>query len=120
MSPELEAVVVIARELASWICIVGGSIFCIIGGIGMIRISDFYARGHATGITDTLGAGLILIGLMFHGGVSLITVKLVLIFAFFFITGPTATHALVKAAYSGGLQANCELRRAAPKPEAGD
>lgn len=120
MSVELETAVAIARELVSWICIVGGSIFCVIGGIGMVRMSDFYARGHAAGITDTLGAGLILVGLMFLGGVSLVTVKLVLILGFLLVTGPTATHALVKAAYSGGLPANCEFRRAAPKSEVGD
>ncbi len=120
MSPEVTEVMGPAGTLASWICLVVGSVFCVIGGIGMIRMPDFYSRGHAAGITDTLGAGLILIGLMFHGGLSLITVKLVLILVFLFITGPTATHALAKAAYAGGLPADCEHRGGEPRAKAGD
>jgi multicomponent Na+:H+ antiporter subunit G len=39
-----------------------------------------------------------------HAGLSLVTFKLFLIFAFFFFTSPTASHALGKAALLGGLQ----------------
>ena len=52
-------------EVLSWIFIVAGSIFVLIGGVGLIRLPDFYTRIHAAGITDTMGAWLILIGLMF-------------------------------------------------------
>jgi multicomponent Na+:H+ antiporter subunit G len=52
-------------EVLSWIFIVAGSVFVLIGGIGLIRLPDFYTRIHAAGITDTMGAWLILIGLMF-------------------------------------------------------
>ncbi|MFP6654330.1 MAG: monovalent cation/H(+) antiporter subunit G, partial [Myxococcota bacterium] len=53
----------LAREIAVWCCLVLGSVFSVIGGIGMIRMPDFYTRSHAAGITDTLGATLILLGL---------------------------------------------------------
>jgi len=53
-------------------------------------------------VIDTAGAGLILVGLMLQAGATLITVKLVFILFFLFFTGPTATHALVRAALSGG------------------
>ncbi len=43
-------------------CLLLGSIFAVIGGIGLLRLPDFYSRMHGGGITDTLGAGLILIG----------------------------------------------------------
>ena len=56
-----------------------GSIFVLIGAFGLIRLPDFYTRLHAAGITDTLGAELILLGLMFQAGLSLVTVKLILI-----------------------------------------
>jgi multicomponent Na+:H+ antiporter subunit G len=91
-------------DIVSWICLILGSAFCVIGGLGLIRLPDFYSRMHGAGITDTLGAGLVLIGLMFQGGGSLVTVKLVMILIFALIASPTSTHALAKAAYKSGLK----------------
>ena len=93
-----------ALDTASWFCLVLGSIFCVIGGIGIIRMPDFYTRGHATGVTDTLGAGLILLGLMFQAGMSLTTAKLIMVLFFLYVTSPTATHALFKSAYARGVR----------------
>ncbi len=95
----------LVRELAIWFCIVAGVAFSVIGGIGMIRMPDFYTRSHAAGITDTLGATLILVGLGLHSGLNLITVKLVMVLFLLYVTSPTAAHALVKAAYARGLDA---------------
>ena len=93
----------ILRDLASWALLVSGGAFCIIGGLGLLRLPDVYARMHAAGITDTLGAGMILAGLMLQGGFSLVTVKLVLILVFLLFTNPTSTYALANAAYRQGL-----------------
>ena len=81
-----------------------GSIFVLIGAFGLIRFPDFYTRLHAAGIIDTLGAELILLGLMFQAGLSLVTVKLILISLFIFFTSPTATHAVANAARVMGLK----------------
>ena len=91
-------------DLASWACLVLGSVFCLIGGIGLLRLPDFYSRMHGGGITDTLGLGLVLIGLMLQAGASLVTVKLVTILAIALLASPTSTHALAKAALRSGLQ----------------
>ncbi len=93
----------ILRDIASWALLVSGGGFCIIGGLGLLRLPDVYARMHAAGITDTLGAGLILTGLMVQGGFSLVTVKLILILVFLLFTSPTSTYALANAAYRQGL-----------------
>ena len=50
-----------------------------------------------------MGAGLILVGLMFQAGLSLISVKLVMILAFLYLAGPTAGHALYRAAHGYGV-----------------
>jgi len=94
-----------AREMAVWFCIVSGSVFSVIGGVGMIRMPDFYTRSHAASVTDTLGATLILVGLGLHSGLNLVTVKLAIVLFLLYVTSPTAAHALVKAAYSHGLDA---------------
>ena len=88
----------------SWICLLGGAIFLLVGAIGVWRFPDFYTRLHAVSVCDTMGAGLVLAGLMLQGGLSLVTVKLLLMFYFMFFTGPTAVHALAVAARRGRLQ----------------
>jgi multicomponent Na+:H+ antiporter subunit G len=95
----------VAREIAIWFCLISGSVFCVIGGIGIIRMPDFYTRSHAASITDTLGATLILLGLGLYSGMNLISVKLAFVLFLLYVTSPTAAHALVKAAYSRGLDA---------------
>ncbi|OFW53413.1 MAG: hypothetical protein A2146_04920 [Actinobacteria bacterium RBG_16_67_10] len=91
-------------DLLSWGSLLFGSAFAIIGGIGLLRLPDFYARMHGGGITDTLGAGLILLGLGFQAGISLIAAKLLLILLFLLMTSPTTAHALAQAALTDGLQ----------------
>ena len=91
-------------EILSWILLLGGAVFLLIGAIGVLRFPDFYTRLHAVSVCDTLGAGLVLIGLMLQGGLSLVTVKLLLIFYFMMFSGPTAVHALAQAALQSKLK----------------
>lgn len=93
-----------ALDILSWVLLLGGGAFVMIGGIGLLRLPDFYTRLHAAGMTDTLGAGLIILGMMVEGGLSLVTVKLVLLGALIFLTSPTATHAIANAAFTAGLE----------------
>jgi multicomponent Na+:H+ antiporter subunit G len=88
----------------SWACLVAGSAFAIIGGVGLLRLPDFYARMHGGGITDTMGAGLILTGLSLQAGLSLVTIKLLLILVFSLIASPTSGYALAKSARTHGLK----------------
>ncbi|MBW2421777.1 MAG: monovalent cation/H(+) antiporter subunit G, partial [Deltaproteobacteria bacterium] len=69
-------------DALGWICLVLGSVFCMIGGIGMLRMPDLFTRAHAAGLTDTLGAALILIGLMTQIELGQVTVKLVMVLVF--------------------------------------
>jgi len=85
-------------DILTGLFILPGAFFVLVGGVGMIRMPDFYTRLHAAGITDTLGAGLILVGLLFQGGFSLVSVKLLMILGFLLFTSPTASHALSRAA----------------------
>ncbi len=88
----------------SWIFILGGGFFAVTGGIGVLRLPDVFTRLHASGMTDTMGAGLLLTGLMFQAGLSLITVKLVLVLLFLWLTSPVATHAVARAALNQGIE----------------
>ena len=94
----------IAVDSLSWICLVAGGAFCVVGALGLVRMPDFYTRMHAASVTDTLGAGLMLLGMALQAGFSLITVKLVMLGLLLLFASPTATHALAKAALARGLQ----------------
>ena len=86
----------------SWAMILGGIVFCLIGGYGLMTLKDMYARLHAASLIDTLGVGLVFVGLMMQAGFTLTTAKLLMILLFIFFTSPTSTHALARAAINGG------------------
>ena len=76
-----------------------GAFFLLIGSIGLIRLPDFYSRAHAQGKADTLGVMLIIFGLVLLQGFSINSAKLLIIIVFVALTNPTATNALVGAAF---------------------
>ena len=51
-------------DILSWPLLMAGSAFVLIGAFGILRLPDFYSRLHPAGLTDTMGAGLILLGLL--------------------------------------------------------
>ncbi|MEK6592618.1 MAG: monovalent cation/H(+) antiporter subunit G [Pseudomonadota bacterium] len=91
-------------DILSWASLAAGGIFCVIGTVGLVRMPDFYTRMHAASVTDTLGAGLILFGLVIQAGFTLVTAKLFMIGLLIFFTSPTASHALAKAAFANGVK----------------
>ena len=91
-------------NLVSSVFILVGSLSIIVGLLGVYRMPDFFTRLHAASIIDTLGAMLILFGLIMHHGMSIVSVKLFLILVFILITTPTAAHALAKSALHGNLK----------------
>lgn len=93
-----------AIDIASWFCLVVGGLFCIVGAIGLNRMPDLFTRMHAASITDTLGAGLVLLGLVLQAGWTLVMVKLVFLGLLIFFASPAATHALAKAALARGVK----------------
>ena len=103
----------IVFDLVAWACIVAGLFFMLTGTVGILRLPDVYTRLHAAGMTDTMGAGLLLAGMavvtvegMIHAeaGYGFVLVRLVLTYAFLLFTSPIATHALARAGLAGGVQ----------------
>jgi multicomponent Na+:H+ antiporter subunit G len=91
-------------DVLSWLLILAGASFAVIGGIGMHSLRDFFARTHAASVTDTGGAGLILIGLLLQSPDWMVATKLVMILLFLWFTSPTAAHILAQAALNDGLR----------------
>jgi len=95
---------VIVVDVLSWFLLLGGGVVGILGGVGLLRFPDFYSRLHAAGMTDTLCALMIIVGLILQAGFSLLSVKLALVLLFLLFTSPTASHALARAALTDGLK----------------
>ncbi|MGQ0544737.1 MAG: monovalent cation/H(+) antiporter subunit G [Betaproteobacteria bacterium] len=93
----------LALDIASWILILAGGAFSILGAVGMLRMPDFYTRVHAASVTDIVGALAILLGLALQAEQALVAVKLGVIALLIFFTSPAATHALVRAARLRGV-----------------
>jgi len=95
--------VALFRAILACGSILTGLFFVLAGTLGVLRLPDFYTRLHAAGMTDTLGAELILLGLIIQSGFTQMSLKLLLVAFFLLLTSPTATHAIANAAYKAGL-----------------
>ena len=84
--------------------ICAGAFFMLSGSLGILRMPDFFTRLHPAGVTDSMGAPLVLLGIIVQFGFSLISVKILLLMALLLITNPTATHTLAQAALLGKLK----------------
>lgn len=91
-------------EILGIICLAIGSLGVVLGALGLIRLGDVYERMHGTGIVDTGGAGLILLGLLLLAPHWTVAVRLVLIGFILVMTGPTATHAIARMARVSGIE----------------
>jgi len=82
-----------------------GLLFFLGTAVGMLRFPDFYTRMHAAGKGDTLSTMLMLggFGLVtmedFSMGSWLLLLKILGIVLFIFLTTPTSSHALMRAAF---------------------
>ncbi|MEM8934062.1 MAG: monovalent cation/H(+) antiporter subunit G, partial [Acidobacteriota bacterium] len=92
-------------DVASWLLLGSGAVVLVLGAVAILRMPNFFTRIHAASVNETLGPGLILLGLALQ---SLdrpdVLVKLVLVLVFLVLTGPVASHALGKAAIEHGIR----------------
>jgi multicomponent Na+:H+ antiporter subunit G len=91
----------------TWIAvalIVIGLFFLVVGSIGMLRLSDVFARAHALSLTDSLGALFVLIGLAVYEGFNANFLKIVLVLALIYLLNPVIAHATIRAAYRSGVR----------------
>ncbi len=89
-------------DLLSWAALLGGGFFYVVGAIGLNRMPDIFTRMHAVSVSDTLGVGLLTLGMLLQAGFTLVAVKLIMIMVLMMWTGAVATHALARAALHDG------------------
>jgi multicomponent Na+:H+ antiporter subunit G len=89
-------------ELIAGVLIVVGVLFLGVGALGFVRLPDVFCRMHVTGVIDTLGAPLVMIGAAVLVGGQLASIKLLLATLFLAATSPLIGHLLARAALEGG------------------
>lgn len=87
------------KEIIVIFFLFGGLFFFMVGTVGIIRFPDLFTRAHSAAKCDTLGAVLCLTSLVVLEGLSMISLKIILILIFVWIANPTATHLIAKAEY---------------------
>ncbi|MCK0713746.1 Na+/H+ antiporter subunit G [Chromohalobacter sarecensis] len=92
--------------------LIAGSIFALIGSLGLARMKDFYMRLHGPSKISTLGVGCILLASiayfsLLESGPSL---QELLITIFLFITAPVSAHLLSKSALHQKLERDPRTR----------
>ena len=92
-------------NIVSIILILSGLVFFLGASIGILRFPDFYTRMHAAGKGDTLSTMLMLAGFAcvtmedFSVVSWLLFIKIMAVVLFIYLTSPTSSHALMRAAF---------------------
>jgi len=81
-----------------------GLAFMVVAAVGFTRLPDVFCRLHVTGILDTLGAPMVLLGAVVWNGWNLTSGKLLLGLVFLFVTSPLVGHLLSWAALRSGQE----------------
>ena len=71
-----------ALNILSGLLLFLGALFILVGSIGLLRMPDVFTRMHAAGVTDTIGAAAIILGLMLVAGWTIVLIKLLVVLLF--------------------------------------
>lgn len=105
-------------QFVALVAVIIGTLFSIIGGIGLIRLPDIYTRLHATGKVGVYGVVLLLVAAAVWTPVG--WGKALLLIGLLLLTGPVSAHAIASAAYRIGLPMDQPARDDLSAKNAGD
>ncbi len=88
-----------ALHWLSWLALAGGAFFFTAGTLGLVRFPDIYCRLHAVTKADTLGLGLVVLGLALRGDGWLANGVMVLVWLL--VMGSSATTCQLLARHAG-------------------
>jgi multicomponent Na+:H+ antiporter subunit G len=91
-------------DILGWAALAAGGFFCVVGAIGLNRMPDVFTRMHATSVSDTLGVGLLTVGMLTQTDDWTVAIRLIIIVLVLYVTGAVASHALARAALHDGAR----------------
>lgn len=111
--------------MSEWIAaalVASGGVFCLIAGIGIVRLPDIYMRMHAATKAGTLGLALVCVAVMVEADHWQNVVEALFVFLFMIMTAPVGAHLIGRAAFrtrspmapGTRIDAGCEAFRKRP------
>ena len=95
----------------------GGGFFCLVAGLGILRLGDVYTRMHAATKAGTLGLALVCLGAMTRAATWAQALEPLFVLVFMIATAPVGAHLIGRAAFRA--RAPCDPRtKADPGVEA--
>jgi multicomponent Na+:H+ antiporter subunit G len=80
-----------------------GGFFCLVAGLGVLRLPDVLIRMHASTKAGTLGSGLILVAVAVYFADTATITRAAATILFLLITTPVAAHLIGRAAFRSGV-----------------
>lgn len=105
-----------AIEIVTALLLLVGGFFTLVGGIGLVRLPDFFMRLHAPTKATTLGVGGVLLASVVYTAATDFTLRELLIALFLFITAPVSAYLMAQA----GLRHKLPSRAPLPDVERGE
>ncbi|HBP17791.1 MAG TPA: sodium:proton antiporter [Planctomycetes bacterium] len=105
-----------ALDVASVILLALGAFVAFTSALGVLRLPDFYTRIHPAGKNDSFAQVLVLSALALQAHDVQTVIKLALIGGFLFLTTPSSTYAIARAAFLDGKVPWTKPVPATPQP----
>ncbi len=86
-------------DVISGVLALAGGAFCLVAGIGILRLGDVFARMHAATKAGTLGLALICLGAMVRAENLAQVGELLFVFLFMVASAPIGAHLIGRAAF---------------------
>lgn len=77
----------------------GGGFFCLVAGLGILRLGDVYMRMHAATKAGTLGLALVCLGAMAKAATWAQVLEPLFVLVFMIATAPVGAHLIGRAAF---------------------
>ena len=91
-------------EIVSAILLLLGGLVVFTGALGLVRLPGFFNRLHAAGVIDTLGAWLVLGGLLLISPSLVVAFKVLLIAMLLYFISPVISNAMGRSALDDGVE----------------
>ena len=86
-------------EVLAGVLFLAGGFFCVVAGVGVLRLRDVYSRMHAATKAGTLGLALICLGVMVMAETWWQVAEALFVFLFMIASAPVGAHLIGRAAY---------------------
>jgi multicomponent Na+:H+ antiporter subunit G len=86
-------------EVLASILFVTGGFFCLVAGIGVLRLRDVFGRMHAATKAGTLGLALVCLGVMVEADTWTQVAEALFVFLFMLASAPVGAHLIGRAAF---------------------